>query len=44
MNTLKRSFIKALAIVLIFIIMGLIGRNDYNDKMDEIGHPELKVQ
>jgi hypothetical protein len=42
MNT---RIITNLVLAIVFItVLGMIGRNDYNDRMEELGHSELKIK
>ena len=42
MNT--RTITKLVLAVVFLAILGMVGRNDYNDKMEELGHCELKAK
>jgi hypothetical protein len=42
MNT--RTITKLVLSIVFLTILGMIGRNDYNDRMEELGHSELKAK
>jgi hypothetical protein len=42
MNT--RTIAKLVLSIVFLTILGMVGRNDYNDRMEELGHSELKAK
>lgn len=42
MNT--RTITKLVLSIVFLTILGMVGRNDYNDRMEELGHSELKAK
>jgi hypothetical protein len=42
MNT--RTITKLVLSIVFLTILGMVGRNDCNDRMEELGHSELKAK
>ncbi len=42
MNT--KTITKLVLAIVFLTVLGMIGRNDYNDRMEELGHSELKAK